>query len=96
MSEPDVALLVYSEWKRLHCGTREIVRLCSKPTWRKILSTPWLWWSHFMVARRHATVFQSARIATLFVRAFLTLGSVSKRIGELPVKVWTKEPPEVT
>jgi hypothetical protein len=95
MGEPNVSLL-YSEWKRLHCEPREMVRLCRQPKWKKVLSTPWLWWSHFMVARRHATVFQAARLATLFVWAFLTVGGASKRIGELPVKVWTKEPPEVT
>ena len=66
----DVGLL-YDEWKRLHCGPRRMVSLIRKPYWKKVLSVPWLWWTHFGTACQHATVFQSAGLATLFVYAFL-------------------------
>lgn len=66
----DVGLL-YDEWKRLHCGPRRMVSMIRKPYWKKVLSVPWLWWTHFGTACQHATVFQSARLATLFVWAFL-------------------------
>ena len=67
----EVASLLYDEWKRLHCGPRRMVSLIRKPYWKKVLSVPWLWWTHFGTACQHATVFQSARLATLFVWAFL-------------------------
>ena len=63
---------MYDQWKRLHCGPRRMVVLMRKPYWKKVLSVPWLWWSHFGVARQRTSVTQSARLATLFVCAFLT------------------------
>ena len=63
---------MYGQWKRLHCGPRRMVVLVRKPYWRKVLSVPWLWWSHFVVARQRTSVIQSAGLATLFVWAFLT------------------------
>jgi hypothetical protein len=68
----DVGIL-YEEWKRLHCGPREMVTLCRKPKWKAVFSVPWLWWSHFGVACQYTTTVQAARLATLFVWAFLTV-----------------------
>lgn len=63
---------MYEQWKRLHCGPRRLMALVRKPYWKKVLSVPWLWWSHFGVARQRTSVIRSARLATLFVWAFLT------------------------
>ena len=63
---------MYEQWKRLHCGTRRMVVLARKPYWKKVLHVPWLWWSHYTVCRVRMGVYQSARLATLFVWAFLT------------------------
>jgi len=68
----DVGLL-YDEWKRLYCGPRRIVSLIRRPYWKKVLSVPWMWWSHFWLACQYMGVFQAARMATLFVWSFLTI-----------------------
>ena len=67
----DVALL-YDEWKRRYCGPRDMVILVRRPMWKRVLSVPWMWWSHFGLACQYTGVFQAARLATLFVWAFLT------------------------
>jgi len=67
----DVALL-YDEWKRRYCGPRDMMTLVRRPTWKRVLSVPWMWWSHFGLACQYTGVFQAARLATLFVWAFLT------------------------
>lgn len=64
--------LLYNEWSRLHCGPREMVALIRKPLWRRALSVPRLWRSHYCVARRYTGVYQSARLASLFSWAVLT------------------------
>ena len=63
---------LYAEWKRLHCGPRDMVKLWRKPRWKAALSIPWLWWSHYRVARAYATTYQAAELATIFVWAFWT------------------------
>ena len=70
---------MYEQWKRLYCGPRRLVALVRKPYWKKVLSVPWLWWSHFGVARQRTSVIRSARLATLFVWAFLTCSGGTTR-----------------
>lgn len=63
---------MYDQWKRLHCGPRSLAVLIRKPRWKMALSSPWLWWSHYTVCRKRMGVYKAARLATLFVWAFLT------------------------
>ena len=63
---------LYAEWKRLHCGPRDMLLLRRKPLLRAALSVPWLWWSHYTTARSYTTRYRSAMMATLFAWAFLT------------------------
>lgn len=63
---------MYEQWKRLHCGPRSLAVLIRKPRWKMALSSPWLWWSHYTVCRKRMGVYKAARLATLFVWAFLT------------------------
>jgi len=44
--------------------------LFRRPMWKRVLSVPWLWWSHFGVACQYTTTVQAARLATLFLWAF--------------------------
>jgi hypothetical protein len=64
--------LLYSQWKRMYCGHAALVVLRRRPKWKCAIYAPWLWWSHFRVACEYTTTFQAARLATLFVWAFLT------------------------
>ena len=61
---------IYAEWKRLHCGPRSLATILKKPRWKVFFLLPWLWQSHFRTAVRHTTVYEAARLATLFAWAF--------------------------
>ena len=54
-------------WDQLSCGPVMLVH--RKPRWKLMLSIPGLWVRHFLASRKYATVFQSAKIASLLVRA---------------------------
>jgi hypothetical protein len=81
MSEPlpDVEFL-YAEWKRLHCGQRDLIQLLRlRPRWKVYLRVPWLWCSHYATARTYTTRLRSAMLATLFSRAFVQMSSIASR-----------------
>jgi len=64
---PDEIESIKRAWDHMTHGPMMLVH--SKPRWRLMLSIPGLWVRHFLASRKYATVFQSARIASLFVRA---------------------------
>ena len=71
---------MYAEWKRLHCGPRDMIELMRlKPRWKVFLRVPWLWWSHYTTARAYTTCLRSAMLATLFARAFVQMSFITSR-----------------
>jgi hypothetical protein len=64
---PDQIDRIKKAWDHMSRGPLMLVH--RKPRWKLMLSIPGLWVRHFVYSRKYATVFQSARIASLLVRA---------------------------